>query len=100
MGKAPVQVFLLPFRLAPQIYVALMVWFFFITKLAKIPIVSSLGIVTIDSLWISAMLLPIMPLGIFIGKYINTRIRKDPFYAIAHVLLMILGVYLVVNALV
>ena len=39
-----------------------------------------------------------MPLGMFIGKRINKRIPKDPFYVIIHVLLVILGGYLVVNA--
>jgi uncharacterized membrane protein YfcA len=39
-----------------------------------------------------------MPLGMFIGKRINQRIPKDPFYMFIHVLLVILGVYLVVNA--
>jgi uncharacterized membrane protein YfcA len=100
MGEAPIQIFLLPFRLPPQTYVALLVWFFFIVNWVKIPIVLGMGIVTIDSLWISAILLPIMPLGILIGKYIATRIRKEPFYLIVHVLLIILGLYLIGNALI
>ena len=99
MGEAPIQVFLLPFKLAPQVYVALLVWFFFIVNGIKIPIVLGMGLVTIDSLWVSAMLLPIMPLGIVFGKYINTRLPKEPFYMVVHVLLIILGIYLIANAL-
>lgn len=98
MGEAPVQVFLLPYRLAPQIYVALLVWFFFIVNWAKIPIALGMGLVTLDSLWVSALLLPIMPLGIFVGKYINTRIPKEPFYVLVHVLLIILGCYMISTA--
>jgi uncharacterized membrane protein YfcA len=94
MGEAPVQVYLLPFRLAPQTYVAVLVWFFFIVNWVKIPIVLGMGIVTSDSLWISAMLLPIMPVGILIGKFIATRIPKEPFYVVIHILLIVLGAYL------
>ena len=98
MGEAPIQVFLLPYRLAPQVYVALLVWFFFIVNWSKIPIALSMGIVTLDSLWVSALLLPIMPLGIIIGKYINTRIPKEPFYVLVHILLLILGIYMISSA--
>lgn len=97
MGEAPVQIFMLPYRLAPQIYVSVLVWYFFVVNLVKIPIVLGIGLVTIDSLWVSVALLPIMPIGIFIGKYINSRIPKDPFYNVVHVLLMILGCYLIGN---
>ncbi|MFZ3581796.1 sulfite exporter TauE/SafE family protein [Loktanella sp. DJP18] len=97
MGEAPVQAFVLPLRLAPQVYVALLVWFFFIVNWIKIPIVLSMGLVTIDSLWISALLLPIMPVGILVGKFIATRIRREPFYVIVHVLLIALGCYLIAS---
>ena len=99
MGEAPIQLFMLPFRLPPQVYVAVLVWFFAIINWAKIPIVLAMGIVTIDSLWVSLMLLPIMPLGIMFGKYINSRLPKEPFYVVVHLLLMILGGYLILNAL-
>jgi uncharacterized membrane protein YfcA len=98
MGEAPIQVLLLPFRLAPQIYVSLLVWFFFMVNAVKVPIVIGMGIVTLDSIWISALLLPVMPFGIFFGKYINSRLPKEPFYVVVHVLLIILGVYLMANA--
>jgi uncharacterized membrane protein YfcA len=64
----------------------------------KVPIVIGMGIVTLDSIWISALLLPVMPFGIFFGKYINSRLPKEPFYVVVHVLLIILGVYLMANA--
>lgn len=97
MGEAPIQMFLLPFRLAPQVYVALLIWFFFLVNIVKVPIAFGIGLVTIDSLWISALLLPIMPVGMFIGKHINQRIPKDPFYVVIHVLLVVLGIYLVTS---
>jgi uncharacterized membrane protein YfcA len=95
MGEAPIQVFMFRFRLAPQIYVAVLVWFFFIVNAIKIPIVLGMGIVTVDSLWVSALLLPVMPFGILVGKLINDRLPKEPFYKIVHILLIGLGVYLI-----
>ena len=100
MGEAPVQMYILPFRLPPQTYVALLVWYFFVVNWAKLPILLGMGLVTIDSLWVSAALLPIMPLGILFGKFIATRIRKEPFYVIVHALLIALGLYLVATALI
>lgn len=97
MGEGPIQVFLLPFRLAPQVYVALLIWFFFLVNIVKVPIAFGMGLVTVDSLWIAAMLLPIMPLGMLVGKHINQRIPKEPFYVIIHILLVILGLYLVTS---
>jgi len=98
MGEAPIQVFILPFRLAPQIYVAVLVWYFFIINAIKIPIVIGMGIVTVESLWVSALLLPVMPFGILVGKFINNRIPKEPFYKVVHFLLIGLGVYLMATA--
>lgn len=98
MGEAPIQVFILPFRLAPQIYVSVLVWYFFVTNAVKIPIVMTMGLVTIETLWVSALLLPVMPFGILVGKLINERTPKEPFYKIVHILLIGLGFYLMVTA--
>ena len=91
--------FLLPFWLAPQVYVALLIWFFFLVNIVKIPIALGMGIVTVDSLWVSAILLPIMPVGMLFGKHINQRISKEPFYVIIHILLIFLGIYLIASTL-
>lgn len=95
MGEAPIQIFLLPFRLAPQVYVSLLVWFFFVVNTVKVPIVWGMGIVTLETLWVSALLLPVMPFGILVGKIINTRLPKEPFYVVVHILLIGLGLYLI-----
>ena len=99
MGESPIQMFLLPFRLAPQVYVALLIWFFFLVNIVKVPIALGMGIVTVDSLWVSAILLPIMPVGMLLGKHINQRILKEPFYVIIHILLVFLGIYLIASTL-
>lgn len=98
MGEAPAQFYLLPFRLAPTIYVAVMVWYFAIVNVAKMPIMIGLGYVSLDTLTLSALFLPILPLGIWAGKWINTRIPKEPFYIIVHILLLALGIYLIASA--
>lgn len=99
MGEAPIQVFLLPFRMAPQVYVSLLVWFFLIVNLVKVPVVMGMGLVTLETLQVSALLLPAMPLGIWAGKRINDRLPKEPFYVVVHVLLVLLGIYLAGSAL-
>ena len=99
MGEGPIQMFLLPFQLVPQVYVALLIWFFFLVNIVKVPIALGMGIVTLDSLWVSTILLPIMPVGMLLGKHINQRIPKESFYDIIHILLVFLGIYLIASAL-
>lgn len=97
MGEAPAQLFLLPYRLMPVIYVATMVWFFAIMNAAKIPIMVTFGMVTPQTLILSLCFLPVMPLGLWAGNRISTRIPKDPFYILIHILLLGLGVCLIVQ---
>ncbi len=99
MGEAPAQIFLLPYRLAPAVYVASMIWFFAAVNVAKLPILLGLGMVNTDTLALSALFLPLLPVGLILGRWINTRIAPGPFYAVAHGLLFVLGVYLIVRAL-
>ena len=91
--------FLLPFQLVPQVYVALLIWFFFLVNIVKVSTTLGMGIVTVDSLWVSAILPPIMPFGMLLGKHINQKIPKEPFYVIIHILLVFLGIYLIASTL-
>jgi len=75
-----------------------MVWFFAIVNTAKLPVMVGLGFITRDTLLLSALFLPVMPLGIWAGKWINSRIPKEPFYVIVHILLLVLGLYLIASA--
>ncbi|MBD3678485.1 MAG: sulfite exporter TauE/SafE family protein [Rhodobacteraceae bacterium] len=98
MGGAPAQIYLLPFRLAPHIYVGIMVWHFAILNVAKLPFLFQMDLINGQTLMTSALFLPFMPAGILLGRYINNRIPKQPFYVIVHVLLFALGIYLILSA--
>ena len=95
MGEAPVQMFILPYKLQPRVFVATLVWFFCIINWAKIPIVIQMGLISRETLWISLLLFPAMPFGIYLGRKINETIPKEPFYFIVHVLLLMIGGYLI-----
>ena len=97
-ADAPAQFYLLPFRLAPAMHVAILVWFFAVVNWAKLPVMVGLGYITLDTLKLSVLFVPVMPLGIWVGKRINDRIPKEPFYIIVHILLLVLGVYLIATA--
>lgn len=95
MGEAPVQMFILPYKLPPKVFVATLVWFFCIINWAKVPVVIQLGLISRETLWISLLLFPAMPFGIYLGKKINDTIPKEPFYFIIHVLLLLIGGFLI-----
>ena len=95
MGEAPVQMFILPYKLPPKVFVATLVWFFCIINWAKIPVVIQLGLISRETLGISLLLFPAMPFGIYLGKKINDTIPKEPFYFIIHVLLLMIGGFLI-----
>ena len=66
-GGIPTQIFLLPHGLARQAFVGTMSVYFFVINLAKLPFYG-IGLFSGDTLWLSAMLVPLIPIGVFIGE--------------------------------
>ena len=50
MGEAPVQMFILPYKLPPKVFIATLVWFFCIINWAKVPVVIQLGLISRETL--------------------------------------------------
>ncbi len=98
MGAVPAQIYLLPFRLDPMVHVSATVGFFATMNWSRVPVVLGYGIVTPQTLWISAALLPIIPLGIVVGRWITANLRKEPFFIVAQAMLFVLGIYLIASA--
>jgi len=99
MGDGPAQIYLLRYRLLPAVYVGTMVGFFFFINASKLPILFGMGALNLGTLSFSAMFLPLVPLGLVAGRIIVQRLPKEPFYIAAHVLLVLLGIYLIATGL-
>ena len=96
-GGIPAQVFLLPHALARQSFVGTLCVYFFVINIVKIPFYAEIGIFSEATLTVSLWLLLVIPLGVFIGKWLNTHISDQIFYDISHLGLLAMGAKLLLS---
>jgi hypothetical protein len=93
-GGPPVMLYLLSWRQPRETFVATTVFFFSVINLAKLPFYIALGLFSVDTLTMSALLLPLVPVGVWIGMRLLKRIPERPFYLFATAALGLSGVKL------
>ena len=96
-GGIPLQIFLLPYKLPRNLYVGTAAAFFFFLNLSKLPLYWDLGILNMDVIVVSIILLPAIPLGVILGRKINQLLSDKQFYFALHVILGITGVKLLID---
>ena len=94
-GGIPAQVFLLPHGLARQAFVGTLCVYFFVINLAKIPFYFEVGMFSYQTMVVSALLIPVIPVGVFIGRWLNARMSDRIFYDISHAILLVMGAKLI-----
>ena len=94
-GGIPAQVFLLPHGLARQAFVGTLCVYFFVINLAKIPFYFGVGMLSHQTMVVSALLIPVIPVGVFIGRWLNARMSDRIFYDISHAILLVMGAKLI-----
>ena len=97
-GSIPAQIFLLRLGIDRKNFVAAMSFYFFFINLFKIPFFLDLKIINQQSLTLSFILIPILPLGIFIGKWLNLKLSDNLFYNISHIALFLCGINLILKS--
>ena len=70
-GAIPAHIFLLPLKLKKENFVSIMSFYFFFVNFTKIPFFWELDIFTMETIAITILLIPIIPIGIFFGKWLN-----------------------------
>ena len=90
-GGIPAQIFLLPHALARQSFVGTLCVYFFVINIMKIPFYFEIGIFSKSTLTISIWLLLVIPIGVFVGKWLNTHMSDKIFYDISHLCLLAMG---------
>jgi uncharacterized protein len=86
--------YLLAMRLPKNEFVGTTAWFFFVVNLFKLPFMLGLGLVNIQSLELNLYLIPIVLLGIFIGRFAMQKLEQQTFNNIALVLAFLGGLRL------
>lgn len=83
-GGPPVQMYLLPQKLQPRVFVGTCVIFFTVVNWIKVVPYAALGQFGFGNLATSAVLAPLAPLSIFTGAWLVKKLNMDVFYRLAY----------------
>ena len=90
-GGPPVNIYLLPQKLHPKVFMGTCAMFFWITNYVKLIPYFILGQLDSQNLQTSLVLLPLAPIGVGFGNYLHTRVSTQKFYNIFNFFLIITG---------
>ena len=94
-GGPPINAYLIPLKLKPVVFTATMAYLFFVVNLAKWVPYAWLGLIDVRNMATSVVLLPVAPLGVWIGIRIARRIDPLWFYRFVYLGMLLTGVKLV-----
>lgn len=98
-GGGPVKMFLLPQRLDKRVFVGTLVFFFFAVNQIKFWPYLWLGQFSTENLMTSLVLLPMVPVGVWLGWKLIEKIDTELFYKITYLLLFVAGLKLIYDGL-
>jgi uncharacterized membrane protein YfcA len=93
-GGPPLSAYVIPLRLSPVKFTATMAFFFFVINLSKWIPYAWLGLLDLRNMATSVVLLPLAPLGVWIGVWLARRISPVWFYRILYVGMLLTGIKL------
>ncbi len=83
-GTPPLNAYMLPLRLQPVVYAGTMAVFFAALNLSKVLPYAWLGLFNLNILGTALVLVPLAPLGVWLGIWLTRRISAQWFYRIAY----------------
>ena len=94
-GGPPLNAYVIPLKLSPVVFTATMAYFFFVVNLSKWVPYAWLGLLDWRNLATSLVLLPLAPVGVWIGVRIARRISATWFYRALYLGMLLTGLKLV-----
>jgi uncharacterized protein len=94
-GGPPISVYLLPQRMDKTLFVGTTVLYFAVLNYAKIIPYWWLGQFSDENLMTALVLLPLAPLGMWVGMWLHGKVGDAVFYRWANILLLVAGIKLV-----
>ncbi len=93
-GGPPIAAYVIPLRLSPLKFTATMAFFFFVINLAKWIPYGLLGLLDWRNMATSLVLLPLAPIGVWVGVRLARRISPEWFYRFLYLGMLLTGVKL------
>lgn len=90
-GSPPLNVYLLPLRMKPITFAATSAVFFAAVNLAKWLPYAGLGLINRTNMVNSLLLLPLAPVGVWLGVWLTRRIQPRWFYVLAYAGMFLTG---------
>lgn len=98
-GGPPINAYIIPMRLSPVRFTATMAFFFFVINLSKWIPYAWLGLLQWRNFATSLVLLPLAPIGVWVGVRLARSISSVLFYRFLYVGMFLTGVKLLSDAL-
>ncbi len=93
-GGPPITAYVIPLRLSPVKFTATMAFFFFVVNLSKWIPYFFLGLLDARNMATSLVLLPLAPIGVWIGVRMARRIGQVLFYRFLYIGMLLTGIKL------
>ena len=90
-GSPPLNAYVIPMRLSPLVFTATMAVFYFVINLSKWIPYAWLGLLDGRNMATSLVLLPVAPLGVWLGVRIARRINPVLFYRLIYLGMFLTG---------
>ena len=90
-GAPPINAYLLPMQLAPVRYASTLTVFFFVLNAAKWWPYGELGLLDWPNMATALVLLPLAPVGVWIGVRLARRVSPQLFYWLVHLGMLLTG---------
>jgi hypothetical protein len=98
VGGPPVSIYLLLQDLPPPTYAATSALFFAVLNLIKIPFYGFAGLFDLQLVLRTLPLIPLLPLGVWVGKRFAHRVRRETFERIILFVLVLSALTLALRA--
>ena len=90
-GAPPINAYLLPMQLAPVRYASTLTVFFFVLNASKWVPYGALGLLDWPNMATALVLVPLAPLGVWIGVRLARRVSPQLFYQLVHAGMFLTG---------
>lgn len=98
IGGPPVSIYLLMRRVSSDVFLGTMVLFFFILNWIKVPYYVAADLFRWDLMLKIVVVLPAVPLGVWFGRWLTSRVKQETFEKIIIAALALAGAIILIEA--